>query len=109
MNTLDTIVGPSRNKRQDLTRLNTRGLPSSHSAHSAPPFTLDEFPPPYNNWIFGGNTQVNRKGISSSIKLLEVAADEFDSGNEEIALDIYLAGLEKIIMSLPSKLRFFFC
>ncbi|KAG2235445.1 hypothetical protein INT48_007843, partial [Thamnidium elegans] len=97
-----TIVGPSRNKRQKLTRLNTRGLPSPHSVHSASPSTQEDFPPPYSNWLLGGNTQVDRKGISSSIKLLEVAADEFDSGNEEIALDIYLAGLEKIIMSLPN-------
>ncbi|KAI9273799.1 hypothetical protein EDC94DRAFT_592803 [Helicostylum pulchrum] len=102
MNTLDTIVGSSRNRRQDLTPLNTRGLPSSHSVHSAPPFTQDEVPPAYNNWLLSGNTKVYRKGISSSIKLLEVAADEFDGGNEEIALDIYLAGLEKIIMSLPN-------
>ena len=46
--------------------------------------------------------QVNRQSIMQGIKLVGIAVDEFDSGNEGIALDIYLSGLDKMIMSLPN-------
>lgn len=48
------------------------------------------------------NQQVNRQSIMQGIKLVGIAVDEFDSGNEDIALNVYLSGLDKIIMSLPN-------
>lgn len=45
---------------------------------------------------------INRQSIMQGIKLVGIAADEFDSGNEAIGLDVYLSGLDKIIMSLPN-------
>jgi hypothetical protein len=46
---------------------------------------------------------VDRKSLSQGMKLVEIAVEEFESGNEAIALDVYLSGLDKIIMCLPSK------
>jgi hypothetical protein len=46
---------------------------------------------------------VDRKSLSQGMKLVEIAVEEFESGNEAIGLDVYLSGLDKIIMSLPSK------
>jgi hypothetical protein len=46
---------------------------------------------------------VDRKSLSQGVKLVEIAVDEFESGNEAIGLDVYLSGLDKIIMALPSK------
>jgi hypothetical protein len=51
------------------------------------------------------NSAVDKKGILQGIKLVEIAVDEYESGNEAIALDIYLSGLDKMIMALPSKYR----
>lgn len=51
---------------------------------------------------------VDRKSLSQGVKLVEIAVDEFETGNEAIGLDVYLAGLDKIIMALPSK-RCFTC
>lgn len=46
---------------------------------------------------------VDRHCISQGIKLVSIAADEYEDGNESIALDIYLTGVDKILMALPSK------
>lgn len=61
--------------------------------------TID--PPPYTESTFV-NT-VHRKSLSQGLKLVEIAVDEFESGSEAVALDIYLSGLDKIIMALPSN------
>lgn len=56
-------------------------------------------------WKSGFSQQqqpINRQSIMQGIKLVGIAADEFDLGNEAIALDVYLSGLDKIIMSLPN-------
>lgn len=47
---------------------------------------------------------LDRKSISQGLKLVSIAADEYDEGNEAVALDIYLTGLDKILMALPSEL-----
>lgn len=52
---------------------------------------------------YEGVHNVDRKGISAGVKLISIAVEEFACGNQAIALDIYLSGLDKIIMSLPSK------
>lgn len=53
-------------------------------------------------------TVVDKKGIVHGIRLVEIAVDEYECGNEAIALDIYLSGLDKIIMALPSKYKLVF-
>ncbi|CAO3633710.1 unnamed protein product [Mucor hiemalis] len=56
-------------------------------------------------WKSGFSQQqqpINRQSIMQGIKLVGIAADEFDLGNEAVALDVYLSGLDKIIMSLPN-------
>ncbi|KAF1797058.1 hypothetical protein FB192DRAFT_1313656 [Mucor lusitanicus] len=37
------------------------------------------------------------------MKLVSIAADEYEEGNESVALDIYLTGVDKILMALPNK------
>ncbi|KAL0078114.1 hypothetical protein F4703DRAFT_1878723 [Phycomyces blakesleeanus] len=46
---------------------------------------------------------LDRRSISQGMKLVSIAADEYDDGNESVALDIYLTGLDKILMALPNK------
>lgn len=46
---------------------------------------------------------LDRKSISQGMKLVAIAADEFDEGNDTVALEIYLSGIDKILMALPSK------
>ncbi|CAO0801988.1 unnamed protein product [Mucor circinelloides] len=48
------------------------------------------------------NRSVDRKSLSQGVKLVDIAVDEFETGNEAIGLDVYLAGLDKIIMALPN-------
>ncbi|CEP13393.1 hypothetical protein [Parasitella parasitica] len=45
---------------------------------------------------------VDRKSLSQGVRLVEIAVDEFETGNEAIGLDVYLAGLDKIIMAMPN-------
>ncbi|KAI8340380.1 hypothetical protein EDC96DRAFT_416666, partial [Choanephora cucurbitarum] len=47
--------------------------------------------------------QVDRYGISQGMKLVSIAADEYEGGNESVALNLYLTGVDKILMALPSK------
>lgn len=47
---------------------------------------------------------IDRHSISQGMKLVSIAADEYEQGNESVALDIYLTGVEKVLMALPSKL-----
>ncbi|KAI8879907.1 hypothetical protein K501DRAFT_192452 [Backusella circina FSU 941] len=47
--------------------------------------------------------QIDRHSISQGMKLVSIAADEYEDGNESVALDIYLTGVDKIIMALPNK------
>ncbi|KAI8875968.1 hypothetical protein K501DRAFT_201513 [Backusella circina FSU 941] len=46
---------------------------------------------------------IDRHSISQGMKLVSIAADEYESGNESTALEIYLTGIDKIIMALPNK------
>ncbi|KAI8374570.1 uncharacterized protein BYT42DRAFT_615718 [Radiomyces spectabilis] len=50
-----------------------------------------------------GPATIDRRDLSQGLKLVSIAADEYDSGNEKVALDIYLTGLDKIVMALPNK------
>ncbi|KAI8988373.1 hypothetical protein BDF20DRAFT_833234 [Mycotypha africana] len=49
------------------------------------------------------NTTVDRHSISQGMKLVSIAADEYESGNEAVALGVYLTGVDKILMALPNK------
>lgn len=72
-------------------------------------------PPPYDSWTLSdtekknkkpntiNSSSVNRQCISQGMKLVSIAADEYEDGNESMALDIYLTGVDKILMALPSK------
>lgn len=51
-----------------------------------------------------GEILLDRRSISQGMKLVSIAADEYDVGNETVALDIYLTGIDKILMALPSIL-----
>jgi hypothetical protein len=51
------------------------------------------------------NSLKNNK--QQGMKLVSIAADEYEGGNESTALEIYLTGIDKIIMALPSKLFLF--
>jgi hypothetical protein len=53
------------------------------------------------NAISKSNRTLDRKSIIQGIKLVAIAADEYDEGNDIVALDIYLTGLDKIVMALP--------
>lgn len=46
---------------------------------------------------------IDRHSISQGMKLVSIAADEYEEGNESDALGIYLTGVDKILMALPSK------
>lgn len=46
---------------------------------------------------------LDRKSVSQGMKLVAIAADEYEDGNDDVALDIYLSGIDKILMALPSK------
>ncbi|KAI9254671.1 hypothetical protein BY458DRAFT_520939 [Sporodiniella umbellata] len=74
-------------------------------------------PPPYTSWTVEMSalaervkrdvsykpTSLDKHSISQGIKLVSIAADEYESGNESVALNIYLTGVDKIIMALPNK------
>lgn len=47
--------------------------------------------------------KLDKQSISRGMKLVLIAVDEYEQGNESIALDIYLTGVDKIMMALPSK------
>ena len=47
---------------------------------------------------------LDRRSISQGMKLVAIAADEYEDGNMTVALDIYLSGIDKILMALPSML-----
>ncbi|KAI9266812.1 hypothetical protein BDA99DRAFT_506742 [Phascolomyces articulosus] len=46
---------------------------------------------------------LDRRSISQGMKLVAIAADEYEDGNMTVALDIYLSGIDKILMALPNK------
>lgn len=48
-------------------------------------------------------SNIDRHSISQGMKLVSIAADEYEQGNESVALGIYLTGIDKILMALPSK------
>ncbi|CAO3619373.1 unnamed protein product [Mucor fragilis] len=87
------------------------------------PTSSAEHPPPYDNAApkstysqlvdklmdtatsklgYSTRRSVDRKSLSQGVKLVEIAVEEFETGNEAIGLDVYLAGLDKIIMALPN-------
>ncbi|KAG2179171.1 hypothetical protein INT43_002021 [Umbelopsis isabellina] len=53
------------------------------------------------NAINKSNRTLDRKSIIQGIKLVAIAADEYEDGNDTVALDIYLTGIDKIVMALP--------
>lgn len=55
------------------------------------------------NAISKSGRTLDRKSIIQGIKLVAIAADEYDEGNDSVALDIYLTGLDKIVMALPGR------
>lgn len=55
--------------------------------------------------ITSKQSNIDRRSISQGMKLVSIAADEYEGGNEADALGIYLTGVDKILMALPSKKR----
>lgn len=49
------------------------------------------------------SSAIDRHSISQGMKLVSIAADEYEQGNESVALGIYLTGIDKILMALPSE------
>ncbi|KAG1050482.1 hypothetical protein G6F43_007246 [Rhizopus delemar] len=47
--------------------------------------------------------KLDKQSISRGMKLVLIAVDEYEQGNESIALDIYLTGVDKIMMALPNQ------
>lgn len=48
-------------------------------------------------------SKLDRHSLSQGIKLISIGADEYEEGNDSTALNIYLTGIDMIIMALPSK------
>ncbi|KAI9030898.1 hypothetical protein CLU79DRAFT_694941 [Phycomyces nitens] len=48
-------------------------------------------------------SSLDRKSIAQGMRLVSIAADEYDEGNEALGLEIYLSGIDKVLMALPSK------
>ncbi|KAI8992464.1 hypothetical protein BDB01DRAFT_847837 [Pilobolus umbonatus] len=46
---------------------------------------------------------IDRHSISQGMKLISIATDEYELGNQGIALNIFLTGIDKILMALPNK------
>lgn len=46
-------------------------------------------------------TKLDRQSIIQGLRMVDLAAVEYQEGNDSIALDIYLHGLDKIVMGLP--------
>ncbi|KAI9358058.1 hypothetical protein BD770DRAFT_387700 [Pilaira anomala] len=53
--------------------------------------------------ITSKQSNIDRRSISQGMKLVSIAADEYEGGNEADALGIYLTGVDKILMALPNK------
>ncbi|KAI8985355.1 hypothetical protein BDB01DRAFT_787763 [Pilobolus umbonatus] len=47
-------------------------------------------------------TQVDKKALSQGLKLVSIAVDEYEAGNTSLALSVYLSGLDKLFMAIPS-------
>lgn len=47
--------------------------------------------------------KLDRQSIVQGLRMVDLAAIEYQEGNDSIALDIYLHGLDKIVMGLPGK------
>ncbi|KAG0736443.1 hypothetical protein G6F57_000032 [Rhizopus arrhizus] len=76
--------------------------------------TNNHSPPYYDPWMIEINNlaerikkderdKLDKESISRGMKLVLIAVDEYEQGNESIALDIYLTGVDKIMMALPNK------
>ncbi|KAI8072464.1 hypothetical protein BC940DRAFT_292656 [Gongronella butleri] len=55
------------------------------------------------NYNKGQIPPLDRRSVSQGMKLVAIAADEYEDGNDDVALDIYLSGIDKILMALPNK------
>ncbi|KAG0169362.1 hypothetical protein DFQ30_003709 [Apophysomyces sp. BC1015] len=54
--------------------------------------------------VFGCSaTALDRRSITQGFRLISIATDEFDQGNHTVALDIYLTGLDKMMMAIPNS------
>ena len=107
------LYKPTDNNKLDSMQNKTK-FPAPPSQDNPPPY--DPLKSTYSQFVdklidsttskFGyhlPSRAVDRKSLSQGVKLVEIAVDEFESGNEAIGLDVYLSGLDKIIMALPSK------
>lgn len=54
-------------------------------------------------------TKLDRQSIIQGLRMVELAAVEYQEGNDTIALDIYLHGLDKIVMGLPGMYFIYLC
>ncbi|RCI06907.1 hypothetical protein CU098_010908 [Rhizopus stolonifer] len=84
-------------KSNDSNRLQSNNL--GRQEETQPSLGLFNIPPSYIKYPEG---MFDRRSFMQGVKLIEVAMDEFDSGNDANGLDIYLTGLDKILAALPA-------
>ncbi|KAI7897249.1 uncharacterized protein EV154DRAFT_489446 [Mucor mucedo] len=89
----------------------------SNSSPPPPPYDPPVIPTPSTSWTlemsalaekikdhtFSQGGHIDRHSISQGMKLVSIAADEYEQGHESTALDIYLTGVDKVLMALPNK------
>lgn len=90
----------------DPSRSNT-GRPSSHTLSYRQQF-IDKIRDTTSKLGYQDSTRsiVDRKSLYHGMKLVEIAVEEFEYGNDAIGLDVYLCGLDKIITALSRKFVF---
>lgn len=121
MNSLVSILHSSAIKIENMSKRTQAIDTSRFSNNLTPPPPYDPppiTPTPSTSWTFemsalaekikdhtfnqGGH--IDRHSISQGMKLVSIAADEYEQGHELVALNIYLTGVDKVLMALPSKL-----
>lgn len=51
-------------------------------------------------------TTIDKKQLEHAITLINVATDMNNSGNQQMAIDLYMMGLDKLMSALPCKYNF---
>ncbi|KAI9349900.1 hypothetical protein BD770DRAFT_474850 [Pilaira anomala] len=78
--------------------LKTTGMSSSES-------TSTSLLTPEEPYVILNTQVVDRKGLSSSMKLIALAEEEFDKGDKELAFNMYQVALAKMMKSFPSDVK----
>lgn len=54
-------------------------------------------------------TQIDKKQMEHALTLINIATDMNNSGNQQMAMDLYMMGLDKLVSALPCTSYNFFC